>query len=624
MQNYGTDQFVEVDWHNSGSFSNPDAIARGSYYGVGGVPDVFFDGYDHVVGGGQDMYPSYEPIFLSHQADQSKVIIEADVSFDEGAQEGTVTVTATIAPGETIANTGNVYIGAAVYIRNWNRLGTIWHDLAIKMPIYETTTIANSGESETKVATFSLDPSTINNMYNTIPWDWCELRAVGYLQREGGLLKKITNAALALDTFHATVANIDHPVQTSTGGPTEVSTAVTCDGALADDVTLTLDKSSLPAGWDAELEWSSTTYASSLTIPGMTPGQVENVIVRTIPSGTGAGSVTVNTAADSYSLCPTPQVYNAFVNTPAVIFVDDDNGQGTEGYFTDAITDAGKYYITHDYATQGYPTADYLSGFDVVVWGTAGNQGQTIGPSARAELETYLDGGGAMFLTSHGILNQYGLANTLITTYMNVAAYTQDTQAPNATGVASDPIGDGIAYVNTPPFVDLSDEITPGAGAVAWLNSTGSGNPIGIRYDSGTYRTVFMSSAFEGVPAPTAGVLMGRILDWLAPSGGGVGVDPGLASAPVSLSLSQNSPNPFRGSTLVRFAVPQSGPVDVSVFDVTGRLVANLVNGSLAAGPHSVSWDGSDSQGNRVASGIYLYRIQAGGESLTKDMVHLR
>ena len=622
VQTYGLDNFVEVDWHNSGQFVNPDAQQRGSYYGVGGVPDVYFDGYDHEVGGGTNMLPYYTPHYLAHSAEMSKVIMEADVTFDEGLQQGTVNVTATIAPGESITNSGDVYIGAAIYIRNWNRFGTIWHDLAIRRPLFQTTTIANAGETDTKSITFSLDPATINNIYVSIPWDWCELRAVGFIQRLGN--KHIINSDHAIETFHASLANIDAPVQTSTGAPVEVAAMVTCDGALADDVTLTLDKSSLPAGWDAEIEWNSATYPTSLTIPAMAPGQTENVIVRTIPSSDGGGSVSMSVAADSYSLCSTPAVYSTFVNTPAVLFVDDDNGEGLESYYIDAIVNSGHFYVAHEFDTQSYPTADYLAGFDAVVWGTGSLQNKTIGANARAELETYLAAGGTMFLTSHGILNQYGVAPALISTYMNVASFTQDTQAPNASGVASDPIGDGIAYANVPPFVDLSDEITPGAGAAAWLNSAGSGNPIGIRYDSGTYRTVFMSSPWEGVPAATADVLMGRILDWLVPSGGGVGVDPGLASAPVSLSLSQNSPNPFRGSTLVRFAVPQSGPVDVSVFDVTGRLVANLVNGSLAAGPHSVSWDGSDSQGNRVASGIYLYRIQAGGESLTKDMVHLR
>ena len=625
IENYGLDRFVSMEWHYTGSFANPDAIARGTYYGVAGSPTVFFDGTDKVVGADMDMYSTYEPIFLAHEAALAPVGLEADLTVEPGALEGTVRVTATIAPGESIANSGDVYLGVAVYLRNWDRAGTIWHDQALRLPIYETTSIANGGESDTKIATFSLDPATINANYVSFPWDWCEVRAVGFLQREGAPDNVILNSTLALDTFHVSVADLDHPVRTSSGEPVAVGTAVTCDGALGDDVTVTIDKSGLPAGWDAELEWSSTTYPTTLTIPDMLPGEVENVIVRTIPGGDGHGSVVVSTSVDSYPLCPAVKTYDTFVNTPSILFVDDDNGFAFEPLFHDAITNAGKYFLSFEADQTTYPDASYLSGFDVVIWTTGELAIRTIGGAPRAELEAYLDGGGALFLTSQGILNQQGIGNPLMGTYMDVASFTLDTPVASASGVTGDPIGDGIAYPNTPPsgFADNSDEITPGAGAVAWLTRDGSGNPVGIRHDAGTYRTVYMSAAFEGVPAGTADVLMGRIIDWLAPQ---YSVDAGTvaASVPGTLSLAQNSPNPFRGSTLVRFAVPDGGPVDVSVFDVTGRLVRRLVSGDLAAGPHSVAWDGSDSRGDRVASGVYLYRVQAGRETRTREMIHLR
>jgi flagellar hook assembly protein FlgD len=74
----------------------------------------------------------------------------------------------------------------------------------------------------------------------------------------------------------------------------------------------------------------------------------------------------------------------------------------------------------------------------------------------------------------------------------------------------------------------------------------------------------------------------------------------------------------------VRFAVSREGPVRLTVYDVTGRRVANLVDGILGGGEHSTVWDGIDASGRRVASGVYLYRLQAAGESLTKEMVLTR
>jgi hypothetical protein len=116
---------------------------------------------------------------------------------------------------------------------------------------------------------------------------------------------------------------------------------------------------------------------------------------------------------------------------------------------------------------------------------------------------------------------------------------------------------------------------------------------------------------------------MDRILDWLlaedavdaAPAPGGT--DPGLALAP-------NVPNPFFSSTRIGFTVPRSGPVQLAVYDVAGRRVAELVDGFLEAGPHAAIWDGTDATGRRTASGVYLVRLLADGEIRTRAVVRLR
>src|SRR5262245_6824950 len=128
-----------------------------------------------------------------------------------------------------------------------------------------------------------------------------------------------------------------------------------------------------------------------------------------------------------------------------------------------------------------------------------------------------------------------------------------------------------------------------------------------------------MSAAFDGI-SPSApdpnnkAIVMQRILEWLLPTGA-TDVSPTLGQSSAALTLAQNTPNPFRGTTSVQFAVPQEGPVSLAVYNVAGRKVADLVNGNLGAGPHHVSWDGTDRDGSRVASGVYLYRLSAGGEN---------
>jgi hypothetical protein len=88
---------------------------------------------------------------------------------------------------------------------------------------------------------------------------------------------------------------------------------------------------------------------------------------------------------------------------------------------------------------------------------------------------------------------------------------------------------------------------------------------------------------------------------------------------PKEYALSQNYPNPFNPSTKIRFALPKSGNVTLKVFDVTGRVVATLVNGNLQAGEFEYTLDGSN-----LSSGIYFYRIQADGFSSVRQMILIK
>jgi len=83
-------------------------------------------------------------------------------------------------------------------------------------------------------------------------------------------------------------------------------------------------------------------------------------------------------------------------------------------------------------------------------------------------------------------------------------------------------------------------------------------------------------------------------------------------------------PNPFNPRAQISFALPQAGPVDLSVYDVRGRLVAVLAEGEHEAGPHALTWHGKDGRGNDVGSGVYFLRLEADGIVATRKMVMVR
>jgi parallel beta-helix repeat protein len=154
----------------------------------------------------------------------------------------------------------------------------------------------------------------------------------------------------------------------------------------------------------------------------------------------------------------------------------------------------------------------------------------------------------------------------------------------------------GIGNINADPeFVD------PGSGDYHLLSSspcldTGDPNPVyndpdGSRADMGCYyfeQSTGVASA-EGSPLAT-----------------------GVALFPAE-------PNPFSSSTVLVFSLPSGGPVDLSVFDISGRLVRVVHRGWMDPGVHRVDFEGSD-----LASGVYLYRLQAGAETVTRKLVVMK
>jgi len=85
--------------------------------------------------------------------------------------------------------------------------------------------------------------------------------------------------------------------------------------------------------------------------------------------------------------------------------------------------------------------------------------------------------------------------------------------------------------------------------------------------------------------------------------------------------LGQNSPNPVRMNTVMRFALPAARNVELRVFDVAGRAVRTIANGPMAAGVHTLQWDATDDHGARLSSGVYFYRLTAGSDRAMRKMV---
>ena len=178
--------------------------------------------------------------------------------------------------------------------------------------------------------------------------------------------------------------------------------------------------------------------------------------------------------------------------------------------------------------------------------------------------------------------------------------------------------GMSFDYVSTNNYID---QVEPAAGAELIFQYDDIG--IGIANQTHTHSTVGLCFEFSGLagnnPVSSQENLFRQILHYfhsIQPEVAGLGLDGVSDALPDHYSLDQNYPNPFNPVTTIDFGLPEEAVVNLTVYNIQGREVAELVNGWRDAGVHEVTFDASD-----LASGIYLYRLKAAKFAATGKMV---
>jgi hypothetical protein len=184
-------------------------------------------------------------------------------------------------------------------------------------------------------------------------------------------------------------------------------------------------------------------------------------------------------------------------------------------------------------------------------------------------------------------------------------------------------------------FSGYPDAIVPKAGAVALFKNAAGTRVHGVKNAGSTFNVVYL--AFD------AGSLEFRSDTALAPAADpkywwivDVGslstaffktvtsVSPISDVVPVAFKLGQNYPNPFNPSTVIEYNVPSQSNVEVGIYNMLGQKVMTLVNEVHSAGQYRVTWSGNDNYGNKVASGVYFYKLRAGSFEGVKKMMLLK
>ena len=401
-------------------------------------------------------------------------------------------------------------------------------------------------------------------------------------------------------------------------------------GTQTDTYDIHLDANT--PGWEVSGCAGTSCYPPWVTDFEVTlaPGEEVLIAADVKPLTTAdTGSVTVTCTSQAEREVAISRTFVLISPGQDVLFVDTDGTYAS--YFTDALDAAARTWATWDLAVMGRPDGDDLGTFSKVVWNTEGSQ-PGLSNIERDQIGAYLDDGGDLLLSGQdlafSLCDPLSPHRTLASTtwyqhYTGAVYAADDAQDSSITGLAGDPVGNGLAFSlaggDGADNQDYPDVLTPVSNARASLEYS-PGNGAGIRFARGDARMVTLGFGFEGIGAGgSRDALMTAVLDWfddttVAVPGGGVPT-PRLAAATAH-------PNPFNPATEIVFSLTGEGTIAASldIYDVLGRRVRHLFAGHLPAGDHHLGWNGRDDTGSPVAGGVYLAILHAGDESRTLKM----
>ncbi|MBD3168638.1 MAG: T9SS type A sorting domain-containing protein, partial [candidate division Zixibacteria bacterium] len=172
--------------------------------------------------------------------------------------------------------------------------------------------------------------------------------------------------------------------------------------------------------------------------------------------------------------------------------------------------------------------------------------------------------------------------------------------------------------MNVPAFIGADQTIY--FYGTQWVPTIAPAGSYGYHSYVGDYPNAIDHATFP-FTVVTGNVANAGIDDWKVDGafGGGLVRGGGGDALPMEYSLSQSYPNPFNASTTIEFALPQAGHVELTVYNLMGQVVENLIDADRQAGYHSVNWNASN-----YSSGIYFYKLSAGDKTFTKRMTLLK
>lgn len=412
---------------------------------------------------------------------------------------------------------------------------------------------------------------------------------------------------------------------------------VSLNGNLVDEVTL--------AGITGEIELGMTLLGESIVsststdangnfsfaqIPVLQGGVLSYDYVKVTPDDFNYATTIFPDTTLSTGGNPVLVTYSV----PRINFflIDDDGGDTIEENYFAAMDEGGLSYRYWNVETDGVPTQTVFNSLlsRNIIWFTGWEDNTALTSANLTELETFLTQGGNLFLTGVDVANAVQ-GTSFADNFLGGVADISGTTASFIKGTSSHPVGNGKIYnISTPTQLQRDGLIVSNGIIVAQYGTIGNLAPAIVVREEANFKTVLSGFEAGGISVsvnpnlltPLSTLLL-NIDAWWDPA---VDLEEDFNfTAPVSYNLKQNFPNPFNPNTKIAFVLPQDENVTVSIFNVKGQLVKTLFDGVGKFGQNKVVWNGTNSKGSSVASGIYFYKLETeSGYKQTKKMLLLK
>lgn len=603
---YPASDFVAVRYYaTSGDYGSDETDGRIAYYGITGYPTVVFNGTEKVVGGGDATADGsrYDPVVSNMLTGGSPFWLTVDLNV--AGDKATVT-----ADVELFGD----YSGAALklyVVLTEDDVTAEYTNLVRRVVASDDVTINDEGETQSFEEVFDIDAS----------WNAGNLHGVAFLQIDA--TREILQAASSYPRpdYHYRLTAPSRISRLAPSGTFTSTFYLTNVGGASDQFTVTLDDAELPSGWSAEL---IEPVVQGSVVLGSGEGVEYQVEIK--PNGnTGQGDVAVKFSSSSGG--EEQEIgFRVITNDVDINLVDDDGGENFEDYFTAALSSIGKTYGVWDVGMAGFDLANLATDkAPVIVW-SCGWSFPSLTPNDRNLLKFYLNQGGKLFLTGQDIgwdlcdgdsENSTADAKQFYNDYLHADYVSDDANNTDISGVAGDPITDGMSFAiaggdgaDNQEYPSIIDPFDASANTILEY-STGSG--AAVRAEDDPYKVVYLAFGYEAIDnAADREDLLDKALIWLGPASPITAVEE--KENPSSMMLVETGPL-MREVLVVSYNMPEPHG-RLAIYDALGRRVAEQAV-SVSQGTLRVDV-------SAFPSGCYFARLCSGEASSCARFVVVR